>query len=71
MNSVAPGSVYTPLMQKEWDAKGRPADAPFDDPTAFQRQGTADETANVIAFLLGPESTFVSGSTYRVDGAWL
>ncbi|KAH7156742.1 hypothetical protein EDB81DRAFT_398817 [Dactylonectria macrodidyma] len=71
VNSVAPGSIYTPLMQKEWDAKGRPKDAPFDEPTAFQRQGTAEETANVIAFLLGPESTFVSGSVYGVDGAWI
>ncbi|KAM5343500.1 hypothetical protein ACJ41O_012037 [Fusarium nematophilum] len=71
VNSVAPGSIFTPLMQKDWDAKGRPKDAPFDEPTAFQRQGTSEETANVIAFLLGPESTFVSGSVYGVDGAWI
>ncbi|KAL7808836.1 NAD(P)-binding protein [Trichoderma aethiopicum] len=71
VNSVAPGAIYTPLMQKNWDFSGRPKDAAFDDPTAFQRQGTAEETANVIAFLLGPESTFVSGSVYRVDGAWI
>lgn len=70
VNAVAPGSIYTPLMQKEWDEKGRAADAPFDEPTAFRRRGTVEETANVIAFLLGPESTFVSGSVYRVDGAW-
>lgn len=34
------------------------------------RQGSAEEVANVIAFLLGPDSTFVSGSVYAVDGAW-
>jgi NAD(P)-dependent dehydrogenase (short-subunit alcohol dehydrogenase family) len=71
VNAVAPGAIYTPLMQKNWDLTGRPKDAPFDDPTAFKRQGTAEETGNVIAFLLGPESTFVSGSVYSVDGAWL
>ncbi|KAJ9142671.1 Levodione reductase [Pleurostoma richardsiae] len=70
VNAVAPGAIYTPLMQKHWDSSGRPADAPFDDPSAFQRQGSAEETGNVIAFLLGPESTFVSGSVYSVDGAW-
>ncbi|KAB5539396.1 hypothetical protein GE09DRAFT_1138707 [Coniochaeta sp. 2T2.1] len=70
VNAVAPGSIYTPLMQKNWDARGRPSDAPFEEPTAFQRQGTVDECASVIAFLLGPESTFVSGSVYQVDGAW-
>ncbi|KAK5994092.1 Short-chain dehydrogenase/reductase ABA4 [Cladobotryum mycophilum] len=71
VNSVAPGAIYTPLMQKNWDFFGRPKDAPFDDPTAFQRQGTAEETANVIVFLLGPESTFVNGSVYAVDGGWI
>lgn len=68
---MAPGAVYTPLMQKNWDRTGRPSDAPFDEPTAFQRQGTAEETANVIVFLLSPESSFVSGSVYQVDGAWI
>ncbi|KAK2602670.1 hypothetical protein N8I77_009184 [Diaporthe amygdali] len=70
VNAVAPGSIYTPLMQKHWDLSGRAADAPFDEPSAFQRQGTAEEVANVIVFLLGPDSTFVSGSVYAVDGAW-
>jgi NAD(P)-dependent dehydrogenase (short-subunit alcohol dehydrogenase family) len=71
VNAVAPGAIYTPLMKKAWDIHSRPDDAAFDEPSAFQRQGTSEECANVIAFLLGPESTFVSGSVYEVDGAWL
>ncbi|EMT66378.1 Short-chain dehydrogenase/reductase aba4 [Fusarium odoratissimum] len=71
VNAVAPGAIYTPLMKKAWDMHNRPDDAAFDEPTAFQRQGTSEECANVIAFLLGPESTFVSGSVYEVDGAWI
>lgn len=70
VNAVAPGSVYTPLMQKEWDHSGRPKDAPFDEPTAFRRLGRIEEAASVMAFLLGPESSFVSGSVYCIDGAW-
>lgn len=69
VNAVAPGAIYTPMMQKIWDEDKRPADAPFDNPTAFKRQGKAQEVASVIAFLLGQESTFVSGSVYTVDGA--
>ncbi|KAF7540244.1 hypothetical protein G7Z17_g12241 [Cylindrodendrum hubeiense] len=71
VNAVAPGAILTPLMQKAWDIHSRPEDAPFDEPSAFQRQGTPEECANVIAFLLGPESSFVSGSVYEADGAWL
>jgi NAD(P)-dependent dehydrogenase (short-subunit alcohol dehydrogenase family) len=70
VNAVAPGAIYTPMMQQAWDRQGRPVDAPFDEPTAFQRQGTPEEVANVVGFLLGPESTFVSGSVYSVDGGW-
>ncbi|CAG9994007.1 unnamed protein product [Clonostachys byssicola] len=71
VNAVAPGPIYTPLMQGYWDRTARPADAPFDEPIAFRRQGTAEEVAKVVVFLLGPESSFVSGSCYSVDGAWI
>ncbi|TDZ21551.1 Levodione reductase [Colletotrichum sidae] len=71
VNAVAPGAIYTPLMEKAWKFHNRSPDAAFDEPSSFQRQGTAEECGNVIAFLLGPESSFVSGSVYSVDGAWL
>jgi NAD(P)-dependent dehydrogenase (short-subunit alcohol dehydrogenase family) len=71
VNAVAPGAIYTPMMQQAWEQTGRASDAPFSEPSAFQRQGTPEEVAGVICFLLGPESTFVSGSVYSVDGAWL
>ncbi|KAH6694161.1 short chain dehydrogenase/ reductase [Plectosphaerella plurivora] len=71
VNAVAPGPIYTPLMEKYLKDTGVPEDAPFDEPIAFRRYGTAEEVANVVVFLLGPESSFVSGSCYAVDGAWL
>ena len=38
---------------------------------AQRRLGSADEVAKVIAFLLGDESSFVTGAVYNVDGGWL
>uniref|UniRef100_A0A8H7K734 Uncharacterized protein n=1 Tax=Bionectria ochroleuca TaxID=29856 RepID=A0A8H7K734_BIOOC len=71
VNAVAPGSIDTPMMRGWWSANDRPADAEFSDPTAFRRLGTADEVAKLIAFLLGPDSTFTTGAVYSVDGGWL
>jgi len=34
------------------------------------RQGVPEECASVIAFLLGDESTYITGATYSVDGGW-
>ncbi|KAI1771799.1 NAD(P)-binding protein [Hypoxylon cercidicola] len=70
VNSVAPGAIYTPLMEKSFRLHNRPLDAPAlpDDAAVIRRQGTAEECGNVVAFLLGPESKYVSGSVYSVDG---
>ncbi|MEF2976769.1 SDR family NAD(P)-dependent oxidoreductase [Subtercola sp. YIM 133946] len=38
---------------------------------ALKRRGTPDELANVIAFLVGDQSTFVTGQTINVDGGWV
>jgi NAD(P)-dependent dehydrogenase (short-subunit alcohol dehydrogenase family) len=72
VNAVAPGAIYTPLMQSAFDYYGVPAGTrpPFSEPSAIQRMGTAEEVANVIVFLLSPESSFVSGAIYSVDGCW-
>ncbi|MBC8241952.1 MAG: SDR family oxidoreductase [Alphaproteobacteria bacterium] len=65
VNSVAPGPVDTPMlgidnMTAEWRKKE--TDIPLG------RIGTPEEIAGVIAFLAGPEATFVTGQTFSPNG---
>jgi NAD(P)-dependent dehydrogenase (short-subunit alcohol dehydrogenase family) len=40
------------------------------EPSAIKRLGTPEEIGHLIAFLLGPESTFTTGAVYTADGGW-
>ncbi|TQS31612.1 hypothetical protein Golomagni_08099, partial [Golovinomyces magnicellulatus] len=70
INAVAPGAIYTPMMEQALERLGTTND-PFEAPSAIKRYGTPEEVAAIIGFLLGNESTFVSGSVYAVDGGWI
>jgi len=61
VNVVAPGAIDTPF-----DAPRLPPDHRPDVPLG--RMGRADEIAAVIAFLLGPDAGYATGSVFRVDG---
>ncbi|QKW10370.1 SDR family oxidoreductase [Streptomyces sp. NA04227] len=38
---------------------------------SLKRRGTGEELAAVVSFLLGPDSSFVTGQTVNVDGGWV
>ncbi|KAL2074144.1 hypothetical protein VTL71DRAFT_7922 [Oculimacula yallundae] len=67
INAVTPGSIMTPLLQRAQEVN---PDEGHDMPCAIKRVGTAEEMAGIICFLLGPESTYVTGAVYAGDGGW-
>lgn len=67
VNAVAPGAIQTPLLDKAMQVNPNEGNGNV---TAIKRLGTAEEIAAICCFLLGSESTFVTGSVYGADGGW-
>ena len=73
VNTVNPGVINTQMM-RQIEAKVAPgaaeaAQSAYQDAVPMKRYGEPKEVANVIAFLLSDEASYVSSSSYTVDGA--
>lgn len=67
LNAVAPGAVETPLLQAGLDDP-QYSEAIRRFPIPVGRFGQPHEIAAAIAFLLGPDASFIAGSVLFVDG---
>ena len=67
VNAVAPGEIATPMTGQD-DSDVHTEDRPG---VPLGRPGDAREVAAVIAFLAGPEATYVTGASWSVDGGML
>ncbi|ENH63422.1 Levodione reductase [Fusarium oxysporum f. sp. cubense race 1] len=65
INCVAPGSVRTPMMEGEGMAEAVEAEVALQ---VQKRPAEPHEIANVIAFLLSEEASFVTGAVYSAEG---
>ncbi|MGV8883096.1 MAG: SDR family NAD(P)-dependent oxidoreductase [Rhodoglobus sp.] len=66
-NAVGPGFIHTPLVDANLDAD---AQAFLAGKHALGRLGTAQEVADLVAFLASDAASFISGSYHLVDGGY-
>lgn len=68
INSVSPGIISTPMGQQELDGPSGVYMRAMIDASGAKRLGTPDDITAAVAFLLGPDSTFITGIDLLVDG---
>jgi NAD(P)-dependent dehydrogenase (short-subunit alcohol dehydrogenase family) len=66
VNSVCPGLIDTELV--EFIVAGGPVLDSYRENTPIDRVGTPHDIAALVRFLVGPESTWLTGQTISVDG---
>lgn len=69
VNCVSPGFMHTPL--NDVLASDPAARASIEDGTPLERVGTAEDTAELIAFLLSDRSSYLTGQNLVLDGGSL
>ncbi len=65
VNAVQPGPINTEMNPEDGEKADQARKL-----TALGRFGQPHEIAGVVAFLAGPDATYMTGATLNVDGGW-
>ena len=68
VNSVSPGVISTPMGRQELDGASGGSMRAMVEASGTHRFGTPSDIASAVDFLLGPDSTFITGTDLLVDG---
>lgn len=68
LNAIAPGIIVTPLAIDEFNGERGDFYKNMFAKCPAGRPGTADEVANVAELLMSERGTFITGSTFLIDG---
>lgn len=70
VNTIPPGSIVTPMMQRAKDRGDLPDLEQIAARTPVRRTGTADDIANAAAFLCSDDAGYITGQAINVNGGW-
>ena len=71
VNTVCPGYIETERLQKVFGSGGEDAKsmrAKLTDEVAMRRIGSVEDIADLVAFLVSPRGSYITGTAIQVDG---
>lgn len=68
LNAIAPGIIVTPLAIDEFNGPRGEFYKNMFSKCPAGRPGTADEVANIAELIMGERGSFITGSTFLIDG---